>query len=118
MAQDVADHAEDAMVLPEISDIANLFHRFRQQDVAGDGGGDHQQDRRPCVCVSHELPRMETSSGSLSCSGFGEECSGGGVSAGPPATKPTPEVMSRMPIQRAVVTCSCRTNLAISAMIT
>src|ERR1700722_1334129 len=124
--------------------VADLLHGAGQQYVT-DHRRDHDyKNSAPRVGLSHSSDRSErfvipsgfsrgepavACSGTVTVSTFAvagrsargaksradcESC-GADVSAGPPATNPTPPEISAMPSQRSGLTCSCNTNLATSA---
>src|ERR1700689_4822305 len=98
--------------------IADLFHGASQKHIAHHRRRRNRYNRTPdCepnVEFSHEPTSLETAASGASVSHATSAC-GCCVSEGPPATKPTPPVISAMPTQRSGLTCSCSANFATSA---
>src|SRR5512146_1768256 len=86
--------------------VADLLHGTRDQHVTSGGLQDQKGNRTPGVDIPHGCPSGQgESSDSATC-----------VRAGPPATKPTPTTINKMPSQRFRLTFSCRKNRASKAI--
>ena len=95
---------------PQFVDVSHLLHRTRQKNIPNHGNEGHDHDRAPRVDVLHDVTSRER---------MVEGCETQHVHAksvtGPPATNPTPPVISAIPSHRSGLTASCRANFATSA---
>src|SRR5579863_10189166 len=116
--------------------VTHLFHGARQQNISYHRRDHDHQNPAPRVQMIHVRSGLSWKSGpsgprkvSVGCrasapvvvfpvigSAKDEDlpCSCA-VSAGPPATNPTPPEISAIPIHRVTLTCSCSAKRAISA---
>ena len=106
--------AGEAAVGADVVEVAELLHAGGDEDFTGDGESGDEGDGGPGA--EHAAVLRSSVTGRLrSPSGRGPGCS---VREGPPATKPTAQMMSAMPAQRERERCSCSMNWPSSAMMT
>src|SRR5271165_391503 len=123
ITHDATDDGPESRVAPKFVYVANLLHRPCQQNVSHHRREHHHQNAAPCVEIAHGFTPPETLGRPLgSETPLPDESartrvssSAVSVSAGPPATNPTPPAINAMPSQRIRLTCSWRAKRATSA---
>src|SRR5437879_695698 len=115
IAERARNHPGEADAAAQLADVPDLFHGVRQKHVADHRGEDDGEDRAPGIKVPHDSTPLATAaargfstiffsasffSASLFSASLAASPRGCSVSAGPPATNPTPAVINTIPIQR------------------
>src|SRR5260370_11971952 len=106
IAERACNHPDEADAAAQGADVPNLLHGVRQEHVAHHRSENDGEDRAPGIKVPHTSTPLATGAACTLSASLAASPRGCSVTAGPPATNPTPAVLNTIPTHASGLLCS------------